>query len=499
MMNEPPPGHFYLAGRLFPRQKWYRNANMRWLYFYILALIITNTANGFDNSMMNGLQTLSYWQDYFNHPHGPTLGLFNCVMSAGALSGLLFLPFLMDRYGRKPCLVLGSLFMLLGVGLQSGALNFAMFVAARWILGVGDILVICTAPLLVAEIAPPQDRAVLVTISGATYYTGAFIAAWTTYGTLKIESNWAWRTPSLIQGLFTLMMLAVVRWIPESPRFYVSRDQPEKALQMLATYHANGDENDELVQTEFTEITTAIALERHARHSVAFLDFLRTPGNRRRLVIVVSVGVFSQLSGNGLVSYYLSIIMDSIGITSANEQLLINGALTTFNLVTNLFFCFFIDKWGRRPIYIVSTVGMLVAFVVWTILSARYAIHGDSSLGSGVLAMIFIYYLCYNAKSGLISSYTTEILPYSMRAKGYTIMEYALYASLFFTQYVNPVALDNIAWRYYIFYCCFLALEILVIWFFYVETRYVPLEEVTKFFDGEDVAAVTNHELQKVA
>jgi hypothetical protein len=49
---KPPKGHFYLAGRLFPRVKWWKQRNMRVLYFYILILIATNTANGFDNSMM---------------------------------------------------------------------------------------------------------------------------------------------------------------------------------------------------------------------------------------------------------------------------------------------------------------------------------------------------------------------------------------------------------------------------------------------------------------
>lgn len=100
---------------------------MRVLYFYIIVLIATNTANGFDNSMMNGLQALSYWQDYFDHPSGSILGLFNCVMSVGALIGLLFLPYIMDYWGRKPSLILGSFIMLLGVGLQSGARNFGTF------------------------------------------------------------------------------------------------------------------------------------------------------------------------------------------------------------------------------------------------------------------------------------------------------------------------------------------------------------------------------------
>lgn len=83
-----------------------------------------------------------------------------------------------------------------------------------------------------------------------------------------------------------------------------------------------------------------------------------------------------------------------------------------------------------------------------------------------------------------------------MRAKGYAIMEFAMYIALFFNQYVNPIALGNIHWRYYIFYCCFLAVEIVVIWFVYGETRYVPLEEITKLFDGDDVAAATKVEME---
>lgn len=194
------------------------------------------------------------------------------------------------------------------------------------------------------------------------------------------------------------MMLAVVSWIPESPRYYVSKDQPEKGLEILAYYHADGDSTDEIVQLEFTEITTAIAMEKNADHSSTYVDFLRTPGNRKRLLIIITMGLFAQWSGNGLVSYYLNLIMDSIGIKDANRQLLINGALTSFNLATNLFFSFFVDKWGRRPIMLVSSAGMLVAFVVWTALSARYDAHASSGLGSGVLGMIFIYYLFYNLK-----------------------------------------------------------------------------------------------------
>ena len=160
---------------------------MRRLYFYIIILILTNTANGFDGSMMNGLQTLSYWRDYFDHPEGSILGLFNASMSLGSLIGLPFVPYLVDWRGRKVGIILGCVIMLLAVGLQSGAQNFGMFIAARLLLGFGDCIVLGSAPLLIAEISHPQDRAILVTLSGASYHSGAFIASWTTYGTLQIK------------------------------------------------------------------------------------------------------------------------------------------------------------------------------------------------------------------------------------------------------------------------------------------------------------------------
>ena len=56
---------------------------------------------------------------------------------------------------------------------------------------------------------------------------------------------------------------------------------------------------------------------------------------------------------------------------------------------------------------------------------------------------------------------------------------------VFFNQYINPIALDHIAWKYYIFYCCWLAVELVLVWWFFIETRNTPLEEIAKHFDGD--------------
>lgn len=103
--------------------------------------------------------------------------------------------------------------------------------------------------------------------------------------------------------------------------------------------------------------------------------------------------------------------------------------------------------------------------------------------------------------SGLFTTYSVEILPYGIRAKGTTLANFVTLVAVFFNQYVNSIALDALQWRYYIFYCAFLALEVFVIYFFIIETRYTPIEEVTRFFDGDkaDVIEITNAQTEKEA
>lgn len=214
------------------------------------------------------------------------------------------------------------------------------------------------------------------------------------------------------------------RFVPESPRWLISKGRSEKALNILAKYHARGDDQDEVVQIEYQEIQQTLALEQQFEGN-AWSELWRTPGNRHRLVILISLGVFSQWSGNGLVSYYIFIVLRDIGITQSKTQLEINGILQICNFVVALFMCFMVDRVGRRKLFITATAGMMCSFVVWTACSAQFTIApggqsatGPKSDGRVVIAVIFIYYVFYNtAWSGLLVGYSVEILPYNIRAK----------------------------------------------------------------------------------
>lgn len=211
------------------------------------------------------------------------------------------------------------------------------------------------------------------------------------------QSNWSWRLPSLLQSICSVFILAMMSWCPESPRWLINRGQEDKALQILAHYHANGNGQDEFVQLEYTEIRAALAIEKEAEANT-WLDFLRTKGNRKRIGIITAIGFFSQWSGNGLISYYLYQVMNNIGITSPQTQLGVNGGLKTWGLIVNITMSFFVDRIGRRKIYLISTIGTLFAFTVWTIIAARYAIHPVNGLGGAFVFMIFVYGSFYDFK-----------------------------------------------------------------------------------------------------
>ena len=326
-----------------------------------------------------------------------------------------------------------------------------MFIGARFLIGFGLTFAQNGAAMLVTEVSYPSYRAPLSSLYNSLWYSGAIVAAWSTFGTFKINSSWSWRIPSALQGVPSVLQICFLWFGPESPRWLVSKGRDGDALRLLAYYHADGNEQDPLVQYEYEEIRAAIDLDKAVASSIGWTSLIKTPGNRKRLTIIVAIAWFSQWSGNGLVSYYLNEVFKTIGITDATIQLLINGILQIWNLAWAVTAASFVERIGRRVLFISSCVGMLLFFILQTVCSARYAITQSEPAAHAVIAFIFLYSASYDiAFTPLIVSYTLEILPYPLRAKGFTVFSFVISLALIFNQYVNPVALRRIGWRYYV-------------------------------------------------
>jgi hypothetical protein len=121
---------------------------------------------------------------------------------------------------------------------------------------------------------------------------------------------------------------------------------------------------------------------------------------------------------------------------------------------------------------------MTCAFAVWTGVSASFAQTGSSHAAIAVVAMIFVYYMFYTIMHPLTYIFITEVFPFVHRAKGVGLTQVFSRGGSAFNQFVNPIGLGNIGWKFYIVYVCWLAVETGIIWFLYPETKGPTLEEL---------------------
>ena len=276
--------------------------------------------------------------------------------------------------------------------------------------------------------------------------------------------------------------------IPESPRWLISKEKNDKALHVLGYYHADGNIDDQTVQFEYEEIKETIRMEFVAKKSSSYLDFFKTKGNRYRLFLIISAGLFSQWSGNALVSYYANKIYTSAGVDGPKAGLGLDGGNKVLSLIVSISCALLCDRIGRRPLFLAATGGMLLCFMAATISSAQYAKTGDKGTGIAVVLFVWLHGVAYAfAWSGLLVAYTVEILPFKIRAKGLMVMNVAIQVALVINNYVNPIPLDGAwkgtEWKLYCVYTAWIAVELVIVYLFYVETRYVLTAHIshTKF------------------
>lgn len=138
----------------------------------------------------------------------------------------------------------------------------------------------------------------------------------------------------------------------------------DEARNLLIKHHADGDEDSTLVRLEILQIEEALRIERNTEKK-SFIRVLSSPANRWRLLIVFILSIAAQWSGNSVISYYLTLVLDSIGITDPTQQSLINGGLQIFNMLSCI--CcgaLLVDKLGRRTLFLWSAAGMTLSYVV---------------------------------------------------------------------------------------------------------------------------------------
>lgn len=384
---------------------------------------------GYDGSMLNGLNILDSYNNYFNLTPATT-GLNTASVFIGGFLGPIFSGIMADRLGRRPAMFWGSLITLVGVILQTAAQNIAMFVIARIILGFGSAVSGIASGVYLSETFASRWRAWGVGLLNDFYYVGALLAAGITLGTGSWNSTWAWRAPSLFQGIFSLLCIIILPFIPESPRWLVFQGMPEEARLSVAQTNANGNLSDPVVLAVYKEIVDTLKWEKEEGRTMTPKQIAKNPIARKRLLIGMSAGPFSCVAGNIIASYYLGAELDTAGITAYRDQLKANVVLNVWCLFCCLLGTHLCANWGRKPTALLTQSLLIVSLFIIGGLSKTYADNpttASSSIIYGDVAVMFLFQGFYSiAWTPLLYLYPPEVMNYSIRANGLAFTSFML-------------------------------------------------------------------------
>lgn len=277
-------------------------------------------------------------------------------------------------------------------------------------------------------------------------------------------------------------------YMPESPRWLIYNNRATEARAIIVKYHAEGNENDDLVKFEMEEINQAIEYGK-TQQSSSWAEWFRTPANMHRFFIIISLAFILQWCGNGIFSYYLHLMLNTFGIKDAKTQLYINGGQTIWGFLCGVTWSIVGERFGRRTMFLGGMTGMFIAMTILTVLTGvNTGLHfSNHALGGGSVAMIFVFYTFYKMAGVTPEPYYMEVAPYQLRAKTSAMKAFGEAGASFFNNFVNPIAMSRIGWKYYIVWCCVLVTNFLTIYFFYPETKGLSLEEVSQLFDGNEI------------
>ncbi|PGH02596.1 hypothetical protein AJ79_07600 [Helicocarpus griseus UAMH5409] len=498
--------------------KWWNKPNLRRMYVVLFACCMgVEITSGFDSTLIGTLQMSEAWKAYFSDNYvdpedgkpeiSPSLlGFVSACYQLGSIFGVPIAPYINQTHGRRACVMIGSLIMCVGALLQGFAQHIAMYIIARMILGFGIVFCIISGSSLLGELGHPKDRPTLTSLFNASYFIGQIIASSIAIPAAEMTSDWGWRMQSLLQICPSLLQITTIYLLPESPRYLISKDRNEEALRILVKYHGEGDENSPLVKAEMTQIRETLQLEASTTQKT-WLQMIKTKGMRHRVIVAAFLGLFTQMSGNTLLSYYQDILYDMMGYTYTYAKTRINVANACWSLITATTAAFVVARFKRRTMFMLSAALMCSCFTAMTVAfnrlnAAKLAGRKNQAAGIAALFFYFAYAPCYNiGNNALTYTYLIELFPYSQRTHGIGVQQVFGKAGGFFSMNVNPPAMDAIGWKFFAIYCGWIAFEVIFIYFMYPETSGRTLEELAFLFEDPDLAeqaaAAVEHQMHK--
>ncbi len=414
---------------------------------------------GFDTAVISGAThdlTIQY------HLTAALLGITVSSALIGTVVAAMTAAIPGQKFGRRDSLRAMAIFYMLSALGCALAWNWPALIFFRFIggLGIGGSSVL--GPMYIAEIAPPSWRGRLVGFFQVNIVVGILLAYVSNFliGSFHLgPTEWRWMLG--VSGIPAALFLLMLFFIPRSPRWLAMQSKQDEALSVLRQIGVPRP------QEELDEITAAIHLERSASSVRLFSPQYRLP-----VFIALTVGMFCQLSGINAILYYLNDIFELAGATkvSGDVQAVAVGAM---NLVATLGAMSVIDKFGRKKLLLVGTVGLTICLAMISVLFL-------TGSHMGWLVWLLMLYIAFFAISqgAVVWVYPGEVFPTRARAKGQSLGSSAHWVTNAAISFIFPVLAKSSGAYPFIFFTAMMALDFFLVLFYYPETSGISLEQM---------------------
>ncbi|KAL4879959.1 general substrate transporter [Aspergillus karnatakaensis] len=460
-----------------------------------LALIVcpSYVLFGYNQSNLGGLVSLSDWIEHFpridthtttgaqKSDNATIQGVVIACFTLGALPGCLSCSYTSEKFGRRPVIFLGALLTLIGQILEASSFHLAQLVIGRTILGAGVGMLSGTVPTWQSECSSSKNRGKHIVLDGLFISLGYALQAWINLGFYQYKTGpVTWRPPVALPCFLSLVLMASIFLMPESPRWLARQNRPSEAQGNLAALKDLPLDSPEVT----AEISSIEASLEQTANSAASLKDLFSMGEGRllyRFSICILLQFYQQMAGGNLISVYSTVIFQQGLDLDAQTSRILSGGTLTWKLLSCFVSFFTIDRLGRRFAFIVSGTGMASCMLGLAVATS----FPKSNYAAQIVSVLFIFLFNFFLPVGFLGAnflYTTEVAPARLRVAMSSISTANHWLWNFVVTMITPVAIESIGYRYYIVYTCIGFCIPLSIYFLYPETMGRSLEEIDLIF-----------------
>ncbi|KAI8879159.1 general substrate transporter [Backusella circina FSU 941] len=447
---------------------------------------------GYDQGVMSGILVNDLWLSEFGYPSATIQGLVVAIFELGAFFTSSPTSWFMDHIGRRLTILIGAAIFIVGGAIQTGSISIPMILVGRLIAGFGIGFLSTVLPVYTSELSQTHNRGRVTVLGMSINMLGYTASEFIDYGFSFVQSEWSFRGPLLLQCIFALILAIGTFFLPESPRYLVSKQENERAIKILSDMQGK-EKDDPNVVDEFQSIKETLELEAKLGQPTWKEMFTIY---RKRSLIAIAVQALGQMSGINIVTYYAPKMYEAV-LGPGRQTILFAGFTALVYFIGALIAAVLVDRVGRRPLFMSGSVFM----TVWLVLMA---VFNKISLGLTSAILVIIFTMIYVGTFGITWAcvdwlYPAEIFPFRTRAKGMSLAVSSNWLCNFAVGLWTPPLLEKIGWATYLFYAAWNVIALVIVYIWFVETKGKSLEEVDLIFDdgcAEDKIIIENIKAQ---